>query len=112
MHSLHCTIVDDVRKEILHDFLSCQANLLYRDFELNHHSQLYRHTRMTTSYFCHYYSVHALMNFYYCPDDVGDDDEADRYGYNDEAVAVDPQLSMDNFVSDIFHLLYNKNVMS
>lgn len=34
-----------------------------------------------------------------------DDDEADQYGYNDEAVVVaDPQLSMDNFVSDIFHL--------
>lgn len=112
MHSLHCTIVGDVRKKILHDFPSCQANLLYRDFELNHHSQLYLRMRMMTSYFCHYYSVHAQMNFYYCPHEGGDD-EADRYGYNDEAfvVAVDPQLSMDNFVSDISHL-YNKNVMS
>lgn len=50
------------------------------------------------------------MSFYCCPrDGEGDDDEADRYGYNDEAVAADvladPQLLTDNFVSDISHLL-------
>jgi hypothetical protein len=107
MHSLHYTTADDVRKEILHDFPSC--HLLYRDFESNHHNRLCLHTTMMTSCFCHCCSAHAPMGFYYCRDDVGDDDEADRYGYNDEAVVadvlVDPQLSMGNFVSDISHLL-------
>lgn len=104
MHSLHYRIADDVRKEILHDFPSC--HLLNRDFELNHHSQLYPHKKMT-SYFCHCCLAHARMYFYYCSHDVNDDDEVDRYDYNDEAVAdvlVDPQLSMGNFVSDISHL--------
>lgn len=65
---------------------------------------------MTRSYFCHCCLAHAPMGFYYCRD--GDDD-ADRFGCNDEAVAADPQLSTDNFVSDIsLHLSSNENVMS